>query len=91
MAKVLLCQILMTVSLESGGGGEIRPAGGRSHRAGPCGHRAVRPAGGDAGPDRTRHVREGNSEAPYTGLCLLGRTRRRVGGLSSMRSPSDRS
>jgi hypothetical protein len=32
------------------GGGEIRPAGGRSHGAGACGHRAARPVGGNAGP-----------------------------------------
>ena len=73
------------------GGGEIRPAGGRSHGAGARGSRAARPAGGDAGPDRASHARKGNSEGPHAGLCLLGRTRRRVGGLRSMRSPSDRS
>jgi len=32
-----------------------------------------------------------NSEGPHSGTPLLGRTRRPVGGLRSMRSPSDRS
>jgi len=32
-----------------------------------------------------------NSEGPCRGTSLLGRTRRRVGGLHSMCSPSDRS
>ena len=32
-----------------------------------------------------------NSEGPRRGTSLLGRTRRRVGGLGSMPSPSDRS
>ena len=73
------------------GGGELRPAGGRSHGAGARGHRAAKPAGGDAGPDRASHAEEGNSEGPHAGLCLLGRTQRRVGGLGSKPSPSDRS
>jgi hypothetical protein len=72
-----------------GGGGEIRPAGDRSHSDGACGHRAARPAGGNAGRARARSARARNSEGPHAGLCLLGRTRRRVGGLRSMRSPSD--
>jgi hypothetical protein len=68
-----------------------RPAGDRSHGAEACGDRSARPAGGDAGPDRASHAREGNSEGPHAGLCLLGRTRRRVGGLGSTPSPSGRS
>jgi len=32
-----------------------------------------------------------NSEGPHRGMSLLGRMRRRVGGLHSMRSLSDRS
>ena len=32
-----------------------------------------------------------NSEGPHRGTSLLGRTRRWVGGLRSMRGPSDRS
>ena len=76
---------------EREGDGEDRPAGDRSHCAEACGPRAARMAGGNAGPDRASHAREGNSEGPHAGLCLLGRTRRRVGGLRSMRSPSDRS
>ena len=32
---------------------------------------------------------QANSEGPCRGMSLLGRTRRRVGGLRSMRSPSD--
>ena len=79
------------VSDEWEGGGEIRPAGGRSRGAGACGPRAARPAGGDAGPDRASHAREGNSEGPHAGLCLLGRTRRRVGAAASMAAASDRS
>jgi len=75
---------------EREGSGEARPVGGRSHRAGACGSRAARPAGGYAGPDRLSCAREGNSEGSHAGLCLLGRTRRRVGGLGSMPSPSDR-
>jgi hypothetical protein len=50
------------------GGGEIRPAGEKSHGAGACGSRAARPAGGNAGPDRASHAREGNSEGPHAGL-----------------------
>ena len=34
---------------------------------------------------------QANSEGPCRGTSLLGRTRRRVGGLRSMCSPSDRS
>ena len=82
---------LLQVLCEREGGSEIRPAGDTSHCAEACGHRAARPAGGDADPDRAFHARKGNSEGPHVGLCLLGRTRRRVGGLRSMRSPSDRS
>jgi len=63
------CRELLSVLFENGGGGEIRPAGGRSHRAGACGSRAARPAGGYAGPDRLSCAREGNSEGSHAGLC----------------------
>ena len=42
--------------------------------------------------DPTERLFRGTGTARVrAGLCLLGRTRRRVGGLRSMRSPSDRS
>jgi hypothetical protein len=75
----------------SEGGGEIRPAGEKSHGAEACGSRAARPAGGDAGPDRASHAREGNSDGPDASLCLVGRTRRRVGAAASMAAARDRS
>jgi hypothetical protein len=77
--------------MASGGGGEIRPAGDRSHSGGACGNRAARPAGGNAGRARARSARARNSEGPHAGLCQLGRTQRRVRGAASMAAPSDRS
>ena len=71
------------------GGGEIRPAGRRSHHAGASGHRAARPAGGDAGPDRASHAREGNSEGPHAGLCpAAGGIVREGGSEGWARSPA---
>ena len=65
---------------------KIRPAGDRSHRAGACGSRACRSS-------RWRRWRRPKAEQRGSArrACLLGRTRRRVGGLGSMPSPSDRS
>ena len=65
---------LVQLNGEGEGGGELRPAGEKSHGAFACGPRAASPAGGDAGPDRGRLAREGNSEGPHAGVCLLGRT-----------------
>jgi len=88
-AKVTLCHNLSRVSLESGeGGGEIRPAGDRSHGAGACGHRAGVPRWGIAGAvsGEQRGALPRDVSRPRR-----DRTRRRVGGLRSMCSPSDRS
>jgi len=71
---------VVSVRCKPEGGGEIRPAGAWSHHAEACGHRAARPAGGDAGPDRALHAREGNSEGPHAGLCPAAGGIAREGG-----------
>jgi hypothetical protein len=64
-------------------------------RAAPRATGAISPAG--AGTERASRSgvslarSHANSEGPHRGASLLGRTRRRVGGLGSMPSPSDRS
>jgi len=62
------------------GAAQLLLAGARSHAAGTCGHRAARPAGGNAGPDRALHAREGNSEGPHAGLCPAAGGIARAGG-----------
>jgi hypothetical protein len=69
----------------NGGGGEIHPAGQRSHLAGACGHPTRWPSWG-YGAAASRRRRGVTRRA-----ALSGRTRRRVGGLGSTPSPSDRS
>ncbi len=59
--------------------GVIRPSPDSGHGAGASGHRAARPAGGDA--DRAGWVGGAarDSEGPHAGLARCGRARRRLG------------
>src|SRR5664280_2623817 len=53
----------------------------KANSAGACGSRAARPAGGNAGPDRALHAREGNGEAPLAALaCSVARAGASEGG-----------
>jgi hypothetical protein len=71
-------------SLATGGWRHIRPAGHRSDGAGACGPPTGRPAWGDGAAVSCR--RRGTARR----AALSGRTRRRVGGLGSKPSLSDR-
>ncbi len=64
-----------------GEGGDKSAQRAKADWAGACGSRAARAAGGNAGPDRAVHAREGNGEAPPADLaCSVARAGGSEGG-----------